>query len=308
MTEFKHYSVLLHETVDILDIDPDGLYVDCTLGGGGHSLEIVKRLKGGRLIAIDRDRQAIAAASQRLLQYRDKIEFVNDNFCNIKNILNGRLADGIIADLGVSSYQLDTPERGFSYHNDAPLDMRMDTSSPFSAKELVNEYGEAELIRILRDWGEERYAARIASKIAAYRKEKSIETTLELADIIKSAVPASYLHDDKHPARRSFQAIRIEVNGELEYLGRAVKNITDSLARGGVAAFITFHSLEDRIVKEEFKKMTQGCTCPKNFPVCVCGFEKTVEILTKKPILPGKTELNENSRSRSAKLRAARKI
>lgn len=308
MAEFKHYSVLLHETVDILDINPDGLYVDCTLGGGGHSLEIVKRLKGGHLIAIDRDSQAIAAASQRLLQYRDKIEFVNDNFCNIKDILDGRFADGIIADLGVSSYQLDTPERGFSYHNDAPLDMRMDTSAPFSAKELVNEYSEAELVRILRDWGEERYASRIASKISAYRKEKIIETTLELADIIKSAVPASYLYDDKHPARRSFQAIRIEVNGELDYLGQAVKDITDSLARGGVAAFITFHSLEDRIVKEEFKKMTQGCTCPKNFPVCVCGFEKTVEILTKKPILPGDAELNENSRSRSAKLRAARKI
>lgn len=311
MDSFSHYSVLLPETIALLDIKPDGTYIDCTLGGGGHSLRIAERLRNGRLIAIDRDADAIAASRKRLSAFSERVIFVNDNFKQIKEILRSlglEKADGIIADLGVSSHQLDTPERGFSYHYDAPLDMRMDSSSGFSAYDVVNGYSAERLAKILFTYGEERFAGRIAARIAAARQEKDIRTTAELVDIIKSALPPKRLHENKHPARQTFQAIRIEVNDEIGILSQAVADMIDCLAQGGVAALITFHSLEDRAVKEAFKKETDGCVCPKDFPVCVCGFQKRIEILTKKPVLPGEAELKENNRSRSAKLRAARKL
>lgn len=310
MGEFKHYSVMLNETVDMLNVREDGIYVDCTLGGGGHSLEIAKRLGKGRLISIDRDKDAIKAGKERLAEYIDKVTFVNDNFKNIKEILrdlNIDKVDGITADLGVSSYQLDTPERGFSYHYDAPLDMRMNREDSFSAYELVNTYSEVELTRVISDFGEEKFASKIARAIVKERENKDIKTTFELVDIIKAAMPkASQV--DKHPARRTFQALRIEVNDEIGMLKEAVENMIDSLAVGGRLAVITFHSLEDRAVKEVFRSKTDGCTCPSNFPVCVCGFKKEIVNLTRKPISATDTELDENSRSRSAKLRGAEKL
>ncbi len=310
MGEFKHYSVLLDETVELLNIKPDGIYVDCTLGGGGHSLEIAKRLTTGRLISIDRDKDAIKAGKERLSEHKDKVTFVNDNFKNIKNILkdlNIEGVDGITADLGVSSYQLDTAERGFSYHFDAPLDMRMNREDSFSAKELVNTYSESELARVISDYGEEKFAHRIAKEIVKAREEKEISTTFELVDIIKKAVPKSS-QIEKHPARRTFQAIRIEVNDEIGMLKGAVEDMIDSLKEEGRLAVITFHSLEDRALKEVFRSMTDGCTCPKSFPICVCGFKEKIKNLTKKPIVASESELDENNRSRSAKLRGAEKI
>ncbi len=310
MAEFKHYSVMLSETVDMLGIKPDGIYVDCTLGGGGHSLEIAKRLTTGRLICIDRDADAIDAGTRRLENYADRVTFVNDNFKNIEDILftlgiDG--VDGVTADLGVSSYQLDTPERGFSYHYDAPLDMRMDRSQPFSASELVNEYSERELCRVISDYGEEKFASRIARAIVQGREEKKIKTTFELVDIIKSAVP-KVAQLEKHPARRTFQALRIEVNDEIGMLKGAVESMVKVLKRDGRIALITFHSLEDRAVKEVFQSKIKGCTCPPSFPICVCGFKSEIELINKKPITAELGELDENNRSRSAKLRGAVKI
>lgn len=310
MGEFKHYSVMLHETVDMLSVKPDGIYVDCTMGGGGHSSEIAKRLTTGRLIAIDRDTDAIEAGKKRLSEWSDRVTFVNDNFKNIKYILSElgiEKVDGITADLGVSSYQLDTAERGFSYHADAPLDMRMTRTDSFDAKALVNTYSENELTRVISEYGEEKFASRIAREIARSREKKEIETTFELVEIIKSAVPrASQI--DKHPARRTFQAIRIEVNDEIGMLKGAVESMIDCLAKKGRLAVITFHSLEDRAVKEVFRAKTDGCTCPPSFPVCVCGFKPEIINLTRKPITASCDELAENSRSRSAKLRGAEKI
>ncbi len=310
MAEFNHYSVMLHETVDMLNIRPSGIYVDCTMGGAGHSSEIAKRLTTGRLICIDRDTDAIEAGKKRLEPYLDRVTFVNDNFKNIKYILSElgiSAVDGITADLGVSSYQLDTAERGFSYHYDAPLDMRMNRADSFTASNLVNEYSEKELVRVISDYGEEKFASRIASAIVKARESKRIETTLELVDIIKSAVPkAAQL--DKHPARRTFQALRIEVNDEIGMLKGAVEDMIESLDTNGVLAIITFHSLEDRAVKEVYQSKLKGCTCPPNFPVCVCGFKPTIELVNKKPITADTGELDENNRSRSAKLRGAKKL
>ena len=310
MAEFKHYSVMLRETIDMLDIRGDGIYVDCTLGGGGHSEEIAKRLTTGRLICIDRDTDAIEASKKRLAPYSDKITFVNDNFKNIKDILctlGIEGVDGITADLGVSSYQLDTAERGFSYHYDAELDMRMNRHDAFSAKNLVNEYSFEELCRVIADYGEDKFAPRIARAIVQKREEKPIETTFELVEIIKSAVPKA-TQIDKHPARRTFQAIRIEVNDEIGMLRGAVEDMVDSLNPKGRIALITFHSLEDRAVKEVFNSKVNGCTCPPNFPMCVCGFKEELKLINKKPVTADGGELGENNRSRSAKLRGAEKM
>lgn len=310
MAEFKHYSVMLHETVDMLDIRGDGIYVDCTLGGGGHSEEIAKRLTSGRLICIDRDSDAIEAARKRLEPYSDRITFVKNNYSNIRYVLDTlgiESVDGITADLGVSSYQLDTPERGFSYHYDAELDMRMDRSEPLTAKKVVNEYSEQELARVITEYGEEKFARQIARAIVNVRKEKEINTTFELVDIIKSAVPKA-AQIDKHPARRTFQAIRIEVNGEISALKGAVESMVECLSSGGRIAIITFHSLEDRAVKEVFQSKVNGCVCPPNFPVCACGFKQELELLNRKPITADMGELDENNRSRSAKLRGAVKV
>lgn len=310
MAEFKHYSVMLHETVDMLAVREDGIYVDCTMGGGGHSSEIAKRLTTGRLICIDRDGDAIEAGKKRLAEYSDRITFVNDNFRNLRYILDTlgiEGVDGITADLGVSSYQLDTAERGFSYHYDAPLDMRMNRSDPFDAKQLVNEYTEQELFRVISDYGEEKFASRIAREIVRAREEKEIETTFELVDIIKRAMPKA-AQIDKHPARKTFQALRIEVNDEIGMLKGAVESMIECLAPGGRIAVITFHSLEDRTVKEVFASKVKGCTCPPNFPVCVCGFKQELELLNKKPVTADTGELDENNRSRSAKLRGAEKL
>lgn len=308
MSEFNHYSVLLEETLDALAIDPTGTYVDCTLGGGGHSLEIVKRLTTGRLICIDRDTDAIEASKKRLEPYLDKITFVHDNYKNIKQILSSLgivSVEGVTADLGVSSYQLDTAERGFSFHHNAFLDMRMNREDSLDAEQVVNEYPESELRRILFDWGEEKWAARIAKGIVQARETKRITTTFELVDIIKASVPSAYLKE-KHPARRTFQAIRIEVNDEIGALRDAVSDMVDCVSEGGRVAIITFHSLEDRAVKEVFAERTKGCTCPPSFPVCVCGFKPTLKVF--KALTAGKRELDENNRSRSARLRFAEKL
>ena len=311
MGEFKHYSVMLNETVDMLDVREDGVYVDCTLGGGGHSEQIARKLTTGKLICIDRDTDAIEAAKKRLSPYSERIIFVNDNFKNIRYILDSLgidSVDGITADLGVSSYQLDTPERGFSYMADAPLDMRMNTDAPLTAYDVVNEYSEAELKRIIYEYGEDRFAGRIAAKIVSAREQSPINTTGELVQVIRCAVPAAMRDGGSHPAKRTFQAIRIEVNKELNVIAPAVRSAVELLDGGGRIAIITFHSLEDRIVKQEFVKYSKGCTCPKDFPVCVCGNKPKLKVITGKPILPSKEELEENSRSHSAKLRVAEKI
>lgn len=308
---FSHYSVLLHEAVDGLSINPNGIYVDCTLGGGGHSLEILKRLDKGRLIAVDQDTDAIAASKVRLFDYLDKVTFVHNNFSNISSALEELgidKIDGAVIDLGVSSYQLDTPERGFSYMHDSPLDMRMDSGAKLCAKDVVNTYSEAELKRIIFDYSEERFAGRIASKICAAREQKPIETTFELVDIIRSAIPAKAREDGPHPAKRTFQAIRIEVNSELSVIAPTLDSLVNALDTGGRLSVITFHSLEDRIVKQSFGNYSKGCTCPPDFPVCVCNNKPKVKILTHKPILPSETELSENPRSRSAKLRIIEKL
>ena len=299
--EFHHISVLLNECIDNLNITPDGIYVDGTMGGGGHSLEIAKRLTTGRLICIDQDPNAHEAAGKRLAEYKDRITFVRDNFGNIANILDSlgiEKIDGMLLDIGVSSHQLDEAERGFSYQQDAPLDMRMNPDRPFSAYDVVNGYDEDELDRVIFTYGEERWAF-----IVKEREAKPIETTGELVDIIKKAVPKGARKDGPHPAKRTFQAIRIEVNGELEVLQRAIDDVAARLAVGGRLCIITFHSLEDRIVKEAFRKQENPCICPPQFPVCVCGKKPLGRVITRKPILPSKEELEENPRSRSAKLR-----
>ena len=304
--EFHHISVLLNECIDNLNITPDGIYVDGTMGGGGHSLEIAKRLTTGRLICIVQYPNAHEAAGKRLAEYKDRITFVRDNFGNIANILDSlgiEKIDGMLLDIGVSSHQLDEAERGFSYQQDAPLDMRMNPDRPFSAYDVVNGYDEDELDRVIFTYGEERWARRIAQFIVKEREAKPIETTGELVDIIKKAVPKGARKDGPHPAKRTFQAIRIEVNGELEVLQRAIDDVAARLAVGGRLCIITFHSLEDRIVKEAFRKQENPCICPPQFPVCVCGKKPLGRVITRKPILPSKEELEENPRSRSAKLR-----
>ena len=305
--EFAHKSVLLEETIDNLNIKPDGIYVDGTLGGAGHSEQIVKRLgEGGRLIGIDQDEDAIAAASKRLEPYGDKVTIVRDNYQNFRRILdelNIQKVDGILLDLGVSSYQLDNADRGFTYRVDAPLDMRMDNRQTKTAKDIVNDYSEAELFRILKDYGEERYAKSIAYHICKYRENKVIETTEELNDIIRGSIPAKARNGQGHPSKQTFQAIRIELNRELDVLRDSIDGMIASLNPGGRLCIITFHSLEDRIVKLAFRKNENPCICPPNFPVCTCGRKPLGKVITRKPVLPGEEELETNSRSKSAKLR-----
>ena len=304
--EFAHKSVLLDETIEGLKIKPDGIYLDGTLGGGGHSSEICRRLSGGRLIGIDQDAEAIAAATERLEPFREKVTLVRDNYCNAPAVVKSlglEGVDGIVLDLGVSSYQLDNVERGFSYRYDTALDMRMDTRQSLSAKEIVNEYPERELYRIIRDYGEDQFAKNIAKHIAAARKDRPIETTGELNELIKAAIPAKMRANEGHPSKRSFQAIRIECNHELDVLKNSLDELIGLLNPGGRICIITFHSLEDRIVKSAFRKNENPCTCPPDFPVCVCGKESQGKVITRKPILPGAQELETNSRSKSAKLR-----
>lgn len=305
--EFNHKSVLLTETINVLDIRPDGIYVDGTAGGAGHSIEIAKRLEKGKLFAFDRDPDAVATAKFRLSGYNATV--IESNFDNMREALSGygvSSVDGILLDLGVSSFQLDNAARGFSYRQDAPLDMRM-SKKGISAADVVNTYSKDELIRVFRDYGEERFAVKIANKIVAEREKEPIVGTVRLSDIIASCMPAAARRDG-NPARRCFQALRIEVNGELESLKRVLDVAFELLNVGGVLAIITFHSLEDRAVKLKFKEFCTGCTCPPDFPVCVCGKKPMGELITRKPILPGTRETEENPRSRSAKLRAVRKI
>lgn len=308
--EFSHISVLLHETVGSLNVRPDGVYVDCTLGGAGHTSLILSKLgENGRVIGIDRDDDALKNASEKIRDNR--LITIKDNFENIANAVERAgfdKVDGILMDLGVSSHQLDVAERGFSYIKDAPLDMRMDRGSSLTAFEVVNKYPERDLIRILRDYGEERFASKIASKICAVRNEKEICNTLELAEIITSAIPSKFRYDGGNPAKRSFQAIRIEVNGELDCIPKAIESGAELLNPGGRMAIISFHSLEDRLVKNGFQKLERPCTCPSDFPVCVCGKKQVVKIITKKPILPSEDELEHNHRSHSAKLRVCEKV
>lgn len=302
--EFSHISVLFEETIDSLCIKSDGLYVDCTCGGAGHSKAILERIPDGVLVAIDRDPDAIQVITERIGN-DSRVEIVNNNFNNIKDILNGRQADGILADLGVSSFQLDTPERGFSFHHEAPLDMRMSKTGK-SAYDVVNTYSEHELSNIITRYGEEKFARNIARNIVKAREIKPIETTIQLAELIKDSVPAKYRRDG-HPARKTFQAIRIEVNDELSTLSRAVDDMFHSLKVGGRLSIITFHSLEDRTIKEKFREFTVGCTCPKEFPVCVCG--NTPEgRLVNKGLSAKQSELDANNRSRSARLRTIERL
>ena len=307
---FSHRPVMLDECIENLAIKSDGIYVDGTAGGGGHSFAIASRLTSGRLIAIDQDEAAIAAAGARLAPLGERACVVRNNFRNLSQVcaelgIDG--IDGLLLDLGVSSYQLDTPERGFSYQADAPLDMRMDKRNPLSAYEVVNTYSQEDLRRILFEYGEERFAPRIASAICRAREEAPIQTTGELVELIKKAMPAA-ARDGGHPAKRSFQAIRIEVNAELDVIAPAIRSAVNLLRPGGRIVIITFHSLEDRIVKQTFADLTGGCTCPKNFPVCVCGNRPQVKVITRKPILPSAAELEENRRSHSAKVRVAEKL
>jgi len=307
--QFSHISVLLNECIEGLDIKPDGLYVDCTTGGGGQSFEIAKRLtSNGKLICIDRDKEALEAAKKRLEPFWDRITFINDNFLNLETILDGQNPDGILMDLGVSSYQLDTPERGFSYMHDAPLDMRMAQDIGFSAFDVVNRYDETELARIIYEYGEERFSRRVAAAIVRARSVKAIETTHELAEIVSKAIPQKPSEKGSHPEKRTFQAIRIEVNGELDVIEPAIRCGTAALKSGGRLAVITFHSLEDRLVKQTFAEMFKGCTCPPDFPVCVCGKKPVLAAVNKKPIVASAEELEMNSRAHSAKLRIATKI
>lgn len=309
--EFKHISVLLNECIEGLNIKEDGIYVDGTLGGAGHSSEIIKNLcERGRLIGIDQDKDALKAAKEKLKDYNN-VTFVHSNFYNIENILhdlNIAGVDGILMDLGVSSYQLDNGERGFSYMQDAPLDMRMNRENSLSAYEVINSYSEEDLFRIIKDYGEEKFAKRIANFIINKRKEKNIESTLELVDVIKAAIPAKARREGPHPAKRTFQAIRIEVNKELEVIEKTIRDGVERLNVGGRMAIITFHSLEDRIVKTVYKNLANPCTCPSSFPVCVCNKKPIVKIITRKPIEASKEELDYNPRSRSAKLRIIEKI
>ena len=309
--KFEHIPIMLNEVINGLNIKENGIYVDGTIGGAGHSIEIVKRLKSGRLIGIDQDTDAIAKASEVLRDYKDKVQIVHDNFSNIKGVLNSlniKKIDGILLDLGVSSYQLDEEERGFSYNKDAHLDMRMDMSKPFSAWDVVNKYSEKELENILWSYGEERWAKRIAQFIVEERKLYPINTTLDLVTVIKKAIPKGARASGHHPAKKSFQAIRIEVNKELEILKDAIVDATKLLNPGGRICIITFHSLEDRIVKDTFKELNQSCICPPEIPVCVCNKKKEINIITRKPIEPSIEEINSNQRSRSAKLRIGERV
>ncbi len=306
MHEFKHYSVMLTETIEGLNVRENGIYVDGTLGGAGHATEVCKLLNGtGRFIGIDQDKDAISAASERLKNFNN-VTIVRDNYENMPEIVKGlgiEKVSGILLDLGVSSYQLDTAERGFSYNMDAPLDMRMDDRNPVTARDIVNNYSESELYRIIKDYGEDNFAKNIAKNIVAARSKKEIETTLELVEVIKKAVPAKFQIAYGHPAKRTFQAIRIELNRELYVLQNSIDRMTDLLEPHGRLCIITFHSLEDRIVKSIFKKNENPCTCPPNFPVCVCNKKSKGKVITHKPILPSDEELKVNSRSKSAKLR-----
>ena len=309
--EFHHVSVLLDECIEGLNIKPDGIYVDGTLGGAGHSSQIAKRLTTGMLIGIDRDPVALKAAGERLAPYGDRVKLVHSNFCEIKQVLKDldiSGVDGILLDLGVSSPQLDDGSRGFSYMEDAPLDMRMNNEDSLTAAVVVNTWSQEELKRILFDYGEERYAPRIAAAICRRREEKPIETTLELVDIIRGAMPAAALREKQHPAKRSFQAIRIAVNDELGSVEKVMEDAIPCLNAGGRLAIITFHSLEDRIVKNGMAEAAKGCTCPPNFPVCVCGKNPRVKLVSRKPIVSGQEELDRNPRARSAKLRVCEKL
>lgn len=310
--EFKHKSVLLYETVDELNIKPDGIYVDGTLGGGGHSYEIAKRLsEGGRLIGIDQDEDAIKAASKRLEPYMDRVTIVRNNYCNMDKVLDELgidKVDGIMLDLGVSSYQLDAADRGFTYNVDTALDMRMDQRQEITAKDIVNEYSEFDLYRIIRDYGEDRFAKNIAKHIVAARQEKPIETTFELNDIIKAAIPMKVRATGGHPSKRTYQAIRIELNKELEVLENSIDMMIDRLKLEGRLCIITFHSLEDRIVKTRFRNNENPCTCPPSFPACVCGKVPKGRVITRKPVVPTDEEINENSRSKSSKLRVFERV
>ena len=308
---FSHRSVLLDECIEALNIKKDGIYIDGTAGGGGHSYEIAKRLTTGMLIAVDQDADAIEAAGKRLAPFGERVRIVRDNFSNLASVcasLGISKIDGLLLDLGVSSYQLDTAERGFSYMADAPLDMRMDKRAALDASRVVNEYSEAELKRIFWEYGEERFSGRIAAKIVNERTNKPISTTGELVQLIKSAIPAGMREGGSHPAKRTFQAIRIEVNKELNVIAPAIDSAVNLLDEGGRIAIITFHSLEDRIVKEKFAEAAGGCTCPRDFPVCVCGKKPRLRLVNRKPILPSAEELAENHRSHSAKLRVAEKL
>lgn len=310
--EFKHASVLLNETIDSLNIKPDGIYVDGTLGGGGHSFEICKRLgDGGRLIGIDQDLDAIAAATERLQPYKDKVTIVHRNYQDIDSVLKGLSisgVDGIVLDLGVSSYQLDNVDRGFTYREDTPLDMRMDQTQPMTAKDIVNDYSEMELYRVIRDYGEEQFAKNIAKHIVRARLDKPIETTGELNEIIKAAIPAKLRQGTGHPSKKTFQAIRIELNHELDVLEQSLDTMIKLLNPGGRLSIITFHSLEDRIVKTIYRRNMNPCTCPPSFPVCTCGKVSMGKVVTRKPIVPSEQELADNKRAKSSKLRVFERI
>lgn len=311
MEDFVHVSVLLREAVDLLAVKPDGIYVDCTAGGGGHSTAIAEKLTTGHLYSFDRDEEAVAAATERLRPFGDRVTVLRGNFVNASEMLRERGVmeiDGATADLGVSSRQLDAVERGFSYMADAPLDMRMDRREGLTARDVVNEYAEAELARIFFQYGEEKFSRRISAAIVKEREREPIETTVRLAEIIKNAIPAAARTGGHHPAKRSFQAIRIEVNRELSVIEPTIRSLAAMMRPGGRISIITFHSLEDREVKNTFSSLASGCVCPPDFPVCVCGRKPQVKILTKKPVLPGEEELQTNTRARSAKLRAAEKL
>ena len=309
---FEHRSVLLEETVNGLNIKPDGIYVDGTLGGGGHAFEVCTRLNDkGSIVGIDQDEAAIEAAGIRLKDFGDKVTIVRSNYCEMKSRLHELgidKVDGIVLDLGVSSYQLDTPERGFSYREDAPLDMRMDRRQKMTARDIVNDYSEMDLYRVIRDYGEDKFAKNIARHIVAEREKRSIETTGELTEIIRHAIPMKYQKKSGHPAKRTFQAIRIELNRELDVLRESLDDMIEILNPGGRLCIITFHSLEDRIVKSAFRKNENPCTCPSHFPLCVCGNVSKGRIITKKPILPSEEEMESNSRSKSAKLRIFERV
>lgn len=311
--EFNHYSVLRNETIENLNIKPDGIYVDGTLGGGGHAYQVASRLsEKGRLIGIDQDADAIVAAGERLKEFGDKITIIRSNYANMKEELHRigvEKVDGIVLDLGVSSFQLDTPERGFTYRDEnAPLDMRMDDRQSLTAKDIVNGYSEMDLYRIIRDYGEDKFAKNIAKHIVQERAKKPIETTGELTEIIRASIPMKVQMTGGHPAKRTFQAIRIELNKELEVLQNNLDDMIDLLNPGGRICIITFHSLEDRIVKTNFKRNENPCTCPSDFPVCVCGKKSKGKVVTRKPILPSEEELEVNSRSKSAKLRVFERV
>lgn len=309
--EFAHTSVLLREIIEGLQIKPDGIYVDGTLGGGGHSSEVAKRLQNGRLIGIDQDDAAIEAATKRLAPWADRVTLVRDNYCNLQAVLKSldiEKVDGIMLDLGVSSYQFDEAGRGFSYRFDTPLDMRMDRRQTLTAQTIVNEYPEMELFRIIRDYGEDKFAKNIAKHIVQVRKDKPIKTTGELNEIIKAAIPAKMREKGGHPSKRTYQALRIACNRELEVLENSLDTFVELLSPGGRLCIITFHSLEDRIVKSAFKRQENPCTCPPGFPVCVCGKKSSGRVISRKPILPTQEEMEQNPRSKSAKLRIFEKI